>query len=87
MKALTNAAIIATLALGSSAFAADKLNANNNKVDQTNSGARATQSVKIGFLKNPGILGSAKVNANNNKVTQHNSGARAKQDVEIGVYK
>lgn len=87
MKALVNAAIIATLALGSSAFAADKLNASGNKVDQTNSGARATQSVKIGVLKNPGTFSSAQVTANNNKVTQHNSGARAKQDVEIGVYK
>lgn len=79
---------IATLALfATGAFAADVLNANNNKATQSNSGARAEQKIKIGVMKNPGFLSSARVNANNNQVTQTNSGARAKQDVEIGVYK
>jgi hypothetical protein len=84
---LVKAVSIATLGLfATGAFAADQLNANNNKVDQSNSGARAEQKVKIGFMDGP-LFGSARVNANNNKVTQSNSGARAKQTVEIGVYK
>lgn len=88
MKAIAKVVAVTTLGLfAAGAFAADRLNANNNRVDQTNSGARGQQSVKIGFLKNPGMFASAQVNANNNRVTQHNSGARGKQDVEIGIYK
>jgi len=88
MKTLAKALAIATLGFAATtgAFAADKLNANNNTVKQSNSGARAEQKVKIGFLDGK-LFGSATVNANNNKVTQSNSGARAKQTVEIGVYK
>ena len=83
---IVKAVSIATLGLfATGAFAADQLNANNNKVTQSNSGARAEQKVKIGFMDGP-LFGSARVNANNNKVTQSNSGARAKQTVEIGVY-
>ena len=88
MKAtLTKALAIATLGMfASGAFAADRLNANNNKVDQDNRGSRAEQKVKIGFMDGP-LFGSATVNANNNTVTQKNTASRAKQEVEIGVYK
>ena len=84
---LTKALAIATIGMfATGAFAADRLNANNNQVDQSNSGARAEQKAKIGFMDGP-LFGSATFNANNNTVTQSNSGARAKQTVEIGVYK
>ncbi len=88
MQTIAKALAIATLGFVATtgAFAADQLNANNNRVTQTNSGARAEQKVKIGFLSGK-LFGSATVNANNNRVTQSNSGARAKQEVEIGVYK
>ena len=88
MKAtLTKALAVATIGLfATGAFAADTLNANNNKVKQDNRGSRAEQKVKIGFMDGP-LLGSATVNANNNTVTQKNTGSRAKQEVEIGVYK
>ena len=87
-KSLTKALAVAAIGVFAStgAFAADRLNANNNQVDQSNSGARAEQKVKIGFMDGP-LIGSATVNANNNRVVQSNSGARAKQTVEIGVYK
>ncbi|MDO9597464.1 MAG: hypothetical protein Q7J47_07070, partial [Azoarcus sp.] len=64
---IAKAVSIVTLGLfATGAFAADQLNANNNKVDQSNSGARAEQKVKIGFMDGP-LFGSARVNANNNK--------------------
>ena len=88
MKAtLTKALAIATIGMfATGAFAADRLNANNNKVDQDNRSSRAEQKVKIGFMDGP-LLGSATVNANNNTVKQTNRGSRAKQQAEIGVYK
>ncbi len=88
MKTIAKTLAIATLGFVgvTGAFAADQLNANNNRATQTNSGARAEQKIKIGFLDGK-LFGSARVNANNNRVTQSNSGARAKQEVEIGVYK
>ena len=88
MKAtLTKALAIATIGMfATGAFAADRLSANNNKVDQDNRSSRAEQKVKIGFMDGP-LLGSATVNANNNTVKQTNRGSRAKQQAEIGVYK
>ncbi|MCB1908928.1 MAG: hypothetical protein KDH15_16300 [Rhodocyclaceae bacterium] len=88
MKAtLTKALAIATIGMfATGAFAADRLNANNNKVDQDNRSSRAEQKVKIGFMDGP-LLGSATVNANRNTVKQTNRGSRAKQQAEIGVYK
>ena len=88
MKAtLTKALAIATIGMfATGAFAADRLNANNNKVKQDNRGSRAEQKVKIGFMDGP-LIGSARVNANNNQVEQTNRGSRAKQSAEIGVYK
>ena len=57
---LTKALAIATIGMfATGAFAADRLNANNNQVDQSNSGARAEQKVKIGFMDGP-LFGSAR---------------------------
>ena len=52
-KTLTKALAVAALGVFAStgAFAADRLNANNNQVDQSNSGARAKQTVEIGVYK------------------------------------
>ncbi|MCB1917818.1 MAG: hypothetical protein KDG52_19160 [Rhodocyclaceae bacterium] len=72
--------------LAGSAFAADRVNANNNQVVQTNSGARAEQKVRIGFVKAP-LIGSVRINANGNKVIQSNTTARTKQRLDIGVFK
>lgn len=49
VKALSVAPLGLFVATG--AFAADQLNANNNKVTQSNSGARAKQTVEIGVYK------------------------------------
>ena len=88
MKAtLTKALAIATIGMfATGAFAADRLNANNNEAKQDNRGSRAEQKIKIGFMDGP-LIGSARVNANNNQVEQTNRGSRAKQSAEIGVYK
>ena len=53
MKAtLTKALAVATIGLfATGAFAADTLNANNNKVKQDNRGSRAKQTVEIGVYK------------------------------------
>ena len=53
MKAtLTKALAIATIGMfATGAFAADRLNANNNQVEQTNRGSRAKQSAEIGVYK------------------------------------
>ncbi|MCB1910211.1 MAG: hypothetical protein KDH15_22835 [Rhodocyclaceae bacterium] len=84
---LTKALAIAAVGmLASGAFAADRVNANNNKVIQTNTGAGAEQKVRIGFMDGP-LIGSASVNANNNTVIQSNNVARGKQRLDIGVYK
>ncbi|MCB1894909.1 MAG: hypothetical protein H6945_03185 [Zoogloeaceae bacterium] len=77
-------ALIGMFATG--APAADRVNANNNKVVQSNSGARAEQKVRIGFMNGP-LIGSARVNASGNTVIQSNTSARTKQRLDIGVFK
>lgn len=79
-------ALALTAMVASSAFSADRVNANNNKVVQTNTGARSEQRVRIGFMNGP-LIGSARVNANGNTVIQSNTNARTKQRLDIGVFK